>query len=320
MSSRELSKISVMLALVKREFQEQRALFVYLPVAVKLLMVLQFTATVVSSYFNEAFFVPFRLMPGGGVRFGALLGEGNGTLIQFATLPTFLRTMLLDDIYAGNSSSLKIYGGSSSLMLLYWAVMAFYFLMTMYQQRKNRSILFWNSMPVSDTQTIVSKVLAGIVGCQAVFLGCLLLQKVIFLLETMAYGSLYPIDVWQTLVEPSHVFSSYFTLLGHAVLTMAWTLPVYAWLLLASAGSRSMPFAWATGPLVLVMLVELILTQTTEIAEIVLMHLMPLQYFSHNQMVAGRLPDTLNMELALSVVLGLVLVYAAIRCNRSEDI
>ncbi|MES2605081.1 MAG: ABC-2 transporter permease, partial [Pseudomonadota bacterium] len=215
--------------------------------------------------------------------------------------------------------------------LVYWMVMFFYFLTTLYQQRKNRSILFWNSMPVSDAQTVLSKLLAGLVGCQAVFLLSILALQLFFLAAFLLYGAVHGIDdLWQTFVVPSAVFARFFTLLLGVCLMAFWTLPIYGWLLLVSARARAAPFGWAVGPIAAVCAAEYLLSETTPIGSTVAGHLAPFQLLastyvfvsparSRGPALSEWFAELPWLELTLSGLLGLALVYAAIRFNRSEE-
>ncbi len=326
MNSKQLSKSSVMWALVKREFREQRALFVYLPIIVSLLVAGLFIATLVRSAQHNVFWEDFKVFPNGvfignwGVSpFNTSVSSIAGlevkapTMLEFSVLPQRMRANVLANLYSP---------AQPFLMFLFCGGMLYYFLMTLFKQRQDRSILFWNSMPVSDTQVIVSKLLAGMIGCLAVFFVCLIALQLFMLMATLVYGSFYDINAWETFVTPLPGFwHSILLLLASWILTLLWCLPVYAWLLLASAWSRSMPFAWAVGPWVILAGIELLFTNKNEITVTLLGHMLPAPFMISlgNAFVMG-MKNFPGMELALSVVLGVALVYAAIRLNRSEDI
>ena len=61
-------------------------------------------------------------------------------------------------------------------------VVLFYLLGSLYEDRKDRSILFWKSMPVSDFATVSMKLFTGLVAVPAVYLVCVAIVQVMFLL------------------------------------------------------------------------------------------------------------------------------------------
>ena len=364
MSSRHLSNFSVMRTLVKREFQEHRTLFVHFPIALTLFNLVLIIGIIAGSWRQNEPATDFSLMlghallppqlqelrgveamqaaqvwdwehtsrAGAGVQISirppelqALQGTQAGPVTVFSVLPDVARSMWL---IAPSGSA------GPWFMSLFWGVMLYYFLMTLYKQRQDRSILFWNSMPVSAAQTILSKWLAGMIGCQAIFLGCLLVLHLFLLISWRLYvsfhgleGSLtawgWPVSIqsWMTGAVSSEIVRSYVTLVGISLISLAWTLPVYAWLLLASAWSRSLPFAWAAGPWVLIMGIEFYFTQKYQIATTLLKHAMPtMATVRYRYYFMDKLGELLTPDLAVSAVLGLALIYAAIRLNRSEDV
>jgi ABC-2 type transport system permease protein len=153
------------------------------------------------------------------------------------------------------------------LMLLDWVMTAplyiaisivifFYLLQCLFDERKDRSILFWKSLPVSDGTTIASKLLVGIV---VVPLGVFLLALVDHLLISLVVSARvavgpqhhYPL-LWDTL---AWVKTEAFMFLC-VMATMLWVFPIAAYLLLVSAWARRNVFLWAILPPVLISLVE----------------------------------------------------------------
>ncbi|MES2605082.1 MAG: hypothetical protein V4603_09095 [Pseudomonadota bacterium] len=299
MSTRLFSDIAVMRTLVKREFLEQRLLFVLLPLAVMLFIAGAFTVITMSI-----------LDP----------GPRPITVLEFASFPAPARGQLIHNMYSAINNV---------LIVSYWCAMLLYFLMTLYQQRKDKSILFWNSMPVSDAQTIVSKLLAGMIGAQAVVLASMLVLHLFLLLALLGYGAFHDIDGWQTFVTPYAWLTSLLALVPSMLVSSLWTLPIYGWLLLVSARARSIPFAWAIAPFAVVLGFEYLLAEDRPMSEAVFSHLFPFEFVDISHIArspAGLRPLPLMMlqqapwlELALSGVLGVALLYAAIRCNRSEE-
>ncbi|MBD9369126.1 ABC transporter permease [Xanthomonas sp. XNM01] len=124
-------------------------------------------------------------------------------------------------------------------------VVFFYALGSLYDDRRDRSALFWKSLPVSDTQTVLSK---------AVWAA--LLAPVISVVVGLAFGLLLWIVAGVAMYasgapEPAAIFTHAHPLrvFGNALITLPlgvlWSLPAVGWLMFCSAWVRSKPFLWA---------------------------------------------------------------------------
>jgi len=124
----------------------------------------------------------------------------------------------------------------------------FYCLDALHGERRDRSILFWKSLPVSDRITVLSKAIIPLaVMPLLVFVISGIAQLIILFLGTVALlGHTRSVEaLW------SHVplFSMWIAQL-YALITIAlWHAPLYGWLLLVSVWARRTPFLWATLPL-----------------------------------------------------------------------
>jgi len=158
--------------------------------------------------------------------------------------------------------------GVAMLMLLDWGmttplfiavsiVIFFYLLQSLFDERKDRSILFWKSLPVSDGTTVASKLLVGIVIVPiGVFLLAmldhLLISAVVTARIAVGPSHQYPL-LWDTLAWVKTEVLLFYSVL----VTMLWVFPIAAYLMLTSAAARRNVFLWAILPPVLVSLVEL---------------------------------------------------------------
>jgi ABC-2 type transport system permease protein len=135
--------------------------------------------------------------------------------------------------------------GIAISMIVLGFVVFFYCLGSLYDDRKDRSVLFWKSLPVSDAGTVGSK-LAWAIGLAP--------------LVAVAIGVLVGLGLWvvgalTTTVNGVPGASGVFThshplrIIGHVIamvpLYALWALPAVGWLMLCSAAARSKPFLWA---------------------------------------------------------------------------
>lgn len=144
------------------------------------------------------------------------------------------------------------------IMLL---VLAFYFTDTLYSDRRDQSILFWKSMPISERDTVLGKLAAGIVGAPAVYASAALATGAAFLLIFVVYAGF----IWNIPVPAAGAMVATFFKCGVGLvlgwlLMAAWYLPIFCWLMFCSAFVRKAPFLMALGgPLALVVLEKWVL-------------------------------------------------------------
>ena len=144
------------------------------------------------------------------------------------------------------------FAGDLSLVvgvLLSMAVMAFvvffYCLGSLYDERRDRSVLFWKSMPVSDTQTVLSKLVWALVLAPviAVLVGLVIGGGlwVVSLIGAAINGLPSPGAV----VTESHPLRVVSNILIAIPVYALWALPTVGWLMLCSAWAKRFPFLWA---------------------------------------------------------------------------
>jgi len=137
----------------------------------------------------------------------------------------------------------------------------FYCLDALYGERRDRSILFWKSLPVSDRTTVLSKasiplvILPLIAYALSVFTQLILLElsSMVLLVNGMS-----PAPLWAEVRFGQGLLIMLYGLTVHAL----WFAPIYGWLLLVSAWARRAPVLWAVLPLLAVAAVERIMFNT----------------------------------------------------------
>ncbi len=142
----------------------------------------------------------------------------------------------------------------------------FYSLDALHGERRDRSVLFWKSLPVSDLTTVVSKAIVPIVVLQLVGLGVTLATHWIMLLISSIVvpgGSVSVGALWADIPQ------MWLVLLYHFIgIHGLWFAPFYGWFLLVSAWARRAPFLWAFLPPMAIVGVEWIAFGTSRFAKI----------------------------------------------------
>jgi ABC-2 type transport system permease protein len=148
------------------------------------------------------------------------------------------------------------------MMLTTLAVGVFYSLDALYGERRDRSILFWKSLPVSDLTTVLSKAIIPVVILPLVTFAITAMMQWIMLLVSSAVllgNGLSAAPIWTHAL----LFEKWLMLLYHFLTVHGlWYAPIYAWLLLVSAWARRAPFLWAGLPVLAVAVAEKIAFNT----------------------------------------------------------
>jgi ABC-2 type transport system permease protein len=137
------------------------------------------------------------------------------------------------------------------IMFTTFLVGLFYSIDALYGERRDRSILFWKSLPVSDLTTVLSKAAVPLVVLPLIgFVLGFAAQIFLLLLSTIVLlgNGFSPVPLW---AEASPVVMIY-GLTAHVL----WFAPIYAWLLLISAWARRATLLWAVLPLLATSAVE----------------------------------------------------------------
>lgn len=140
-------------------------------------------------------------------------------------------------------------------------VVLFYLLDSLYAERKDRSILFWKSLPVSDLQVVGSKYLTGLLAIPALTVGVFVITGLALWLiiggaMTWAGAGAYMVHGPAALAQTAVVLVYTFLVMG------LWFAPLHGWLLLVSAFAKRFALGWAVLPLVLAVVAERILFST----------------------------------------------------------
>jgi ABC-2 type transport system permease protein len=231
-----------------------------------------------------------------------------------------------------------IWGQTLPQYLVMTIVVSFYLMDCLYLERKDRSILFWKSLPVSDAMTVSSKLLVGLV---VVPLGVFLTSMVAGVLFQaiwairVAYGSLPDVAVaWDTVAW----LKVQGLMLYGLIMCMLWYAPLAAALLLVSAWVRKNVFLWTTLPPVIAIIIErvafgtrylvhLLEYRTWGIWDALGVNPTPPEGASHGQVVSlAHLFDNismgkafLNIDLWLGLAVAAAFVFAAVRIRRYRD-
>jgi ABC-2 type transport system permease protein len=192
-----------------------------------------------------------------------------GFLITMIHLPQKMRALsALDPAHQREAIAMPYDMAASLLMLTAMIVGMFYCLGALQGERRDRSILFWKSLPVSDLTTVLSKAsIPFVVLPLLTFAITVATQWIMLLLSTVVLwaNGLNAATLWTRL----SFFQMSLWLLYHLVTVHAlWQAPIYGWLLLISAWARRAAFLWAALPLLAIGAVERLVFNTRHFAAV----------------------------------------------------
>ena len=138
---------------------------------------------------------------------------------------------------------------------------AFYSLDALYGERKDRSILFWKSLPVSDTTTVLSKLSVPMAVVPVITLVITICTQIGMLMFSSMYLVAHGISPMTTVENLQFGLNLIVLPYGLATLVL-WHAPLYGWLLLVSAWAKRATLLWAVLPFVAIGALEHVALRT----------------------------------------------------------
>lgn len=216
--------------LLKREFWEHKGGFFWAPMVVSAIIVLGIAGTILA---------------------GLVGMSQHGLNIDGQQITNFKTVVSAEDQARIVGALSRGYAVVAAPLYMVMAVVAFFFCLgNLFDERKDRSVLFWKSLPVSDGETVLSKAAMALVGAPLITLGFAIATSIAVLLMGVAGAAASGLNLAGVFANPD-TWLAPFQLASIVPVYLVWALPTVGWLMMVSAWSRTKVFLWAVGAPVL---------------------------------------------------------------------
>ncbi|MGB9989339.1 hypothetical protein [Pseudoduganella rhizocola] len=217
--------------LVKREFWEHKGMLLWAPLAIGAVMIL-FSVIMMAKGHDV------------GLHMEGPDGEFTSTTVTIADAQS--RKMVELSAVGFPAIAAPLYISMAFLVF-------FYSLGALYDERKDRSLLFWKSLPVSDATTVLSKAGMALIVVPLVVLAAAYVTSLVILLAVYATLAFKGANLFGALFATPQFWLTPIRMLSLLPVYLLWALPTVGWLLLVSSWARSKVFLWAVGAPLLVL-------------------------------------------------------------------
>lgn len=212
--------------LMQRELWEHRSLYVVPAVMALIIVLIEMTGQAAVSAFGTHIDI-------------ALLGATNIGVNQRGAIISALMS-----VFAG------------LFVLEMWILTVFYSLDSLYAERKDKSILFWRSMPVTDAETVISKLLVALVIIPLITLGFIALTHLLVLLVTSIWVGMRGANAWHLIWSAVPLLDNWSATFVFVLSVSLWMSPFVGWFLLVSAYTKRSPMLMAMLPIIVLPMLE----------------------------------------------------------------
>jgi ABC-2 type transport system permease protein len=150
-------------------------------------------------------------------------------------------------IAIANGIAHNFIGMSAPLFIAMSFVVFFYLIGALYDDRSNRSVLFWKSLPISDRDTVLSKVASALLVAPLITWSVAAVSSVLLSLLACFGMSISGLNLFGQVLGNPKLYTLPFEFLACLPVYLLWALPTVGWLLMVSAWARTKPFLWAVG-------------------------------------------------------------------------
>lgn len=221
------------LALIKREVWEHRAIYVT-PIAIAVVVSLvALTGMVTVSAFDK-----------------------------HVNMALFTASNMAGDAERATALTVLFLGTSWVFLFALAILTTFYTLDSLYAERKDKSILFWRSLPITDAETVVSKLLTAVFVLPLVMVAAIIVTHLVNLFITTAWVMIKGGDAIHLIWGSVPLFDNWVAALIVTLASAIWMSPLIGWFLFVSAFSKRSPLLMAFMPLIIIPIIEYMFFRT----------------------------------------------------------
>ena len=228
--------MNAFVALIKREYLEHSGAFLYSPLVVLALIVL----FGLSMYFGSGS-ISMEMSGGNHSSSYEAQADGDDGIGHLVTALVLDAAGTTDEELSARMRSLMNLIAMPFYVVLF-IISLFALIACLHDERKDRSVLFWKSMPVGDVESVTSKYVfiawvAPLITIAAIFVAQLFTTLLLVGMVEDGMGS-------RVLMHSGVLISIVQILLGYIVNGLV-VLPIFTWFMLVSGWAKSMPMVWA---------------------------------------------------------------------------
>jgi ABC-2 type transport system permease protein len=258
--------------LTRREFWEHRNTFVVLPA---LIVAVLFTVMLLGIAYTPPS-VNFSVQ-------GNIPSYANQQQYEYQSdLTGTWATILVTELQAADSETRSQYLSvglrtiEGILSTILYLVTLSFLLNCLLTDRRDRSILFWKSMPVSDQATVLMKLFTAVIAVPLVYFAGILTLQVSWLILLTLSATGTDLSAWETVWMPAQLLSHWLDYLALLLINTLWCLPLWGWLLVISAYAKSVQLIWALGGPIAVVFAERLVSDQGHIKDWIMQHCTPI--------------------------------------------
>lgn len=219
--------------LVRREFWENKAIFLWLPVAL-----------------GVGFFLLFIMVE--------IFFKGVLSANQFKEMQSMFDTEFATNVRSRMVTHVPVEMARFFLHVLLGTgafLSSFYLLSALHGDRRDRSILFWKSMPISDFSQVGVKLVFPLIFTPLLAIGIGFLSYFLAAFTVGALSIFSYFNFFGTILSNRDLYDLPLTYLSLLPFYFVWALPTVGWFLLVSSIAKSRVFPWAVGMPILTTLI-----------------------------------------------------------------
>lgn len=149
----------------------------------------------------------------------------------------------------------------------------FYLMDSLYADRKDRSVLFWKSMPISDTTNVLYKLFTGMVTAPALMLVMVVVTEIVVGIIFIIAAATVGINLLHVAFYPGTIMLTWVVMAFALIQQSLWLLPYWGWFLLCSAWAKKVVLAWVALIPLGAILIELVVFRTHYLSDAIIGHI-----------------------------------------------
>lgn len=242
------------LALIKRELFEHRSIWVTPAAIASVMTLMMLTMQVFASGSREIVDI-------------AIMGASNaGDVPRRAALTAYF------------------VGISTLFVLAMWIMVIFYCLDCLYAERKDKSILFWRSLPITDAETVISKLATAMLLIPLVTFIGIAVTHLINLALSSAWIGIEGGDPGHLIWGAAPILDNWLAMFIVLLAIPLWLSPFIGWFLFVSAYAKRMPLLLSFMPIFILPLLEKTIFKSSVLIDVLFLRTPRIPIFSDMDM------------------------------------